>query len=223
MGDQPVSGVVSTVGRASDDTPLLLPGGNSHGGHFGSYHDGLSSVKKTFCNIVISVGVLGMPYTFKQSGWLSRSLALAFIGLASYYNMMLLVKSKRKLESEGNDNIQSYSDLGFVAHGELGRMLVDVAIIISQGGFCVAYLIFTGENLASVVSSNGDQLQPNFVNSDQGETSLQSGKFSFEQFESRYLQLHSTPLSTQTSAAALGVVVFWSLEKKYSVVTLVKQ
>ncbi|CAM6088035.1 unnamed protein product [Calypogeia fissa] len=169
--------LVSTVSRASDDTPLLLPGGNSHGGHFGSHHDGLSSVKKTFCNIVISVvgaGVLGMPYTFKQSGWLSGFLALAFVGLASYYNMMLLVKSKRKLESEGNDNVQSYSDLGFVAHGELGRTLVDVAIIISQGGFCVAYLIFIGENLASVVSSNGDQLQPNFVDSDQGALSYGS-------------------------------------------------
>ncbi|CAM6118831.1 unnamed protein product [Calypogeia fissa] len=108
MGDQPVSGVVSTVSGASDDTPLLLLDGNSHGGHFGSYHDGLSSVKKTFCNIVISVGVLGMPYTFKQSRWLSGSLALAFVGLASYYNMMLLVKSKRKLESEGNDNVHCH-------------------------------------------------------------------------------------------------------------------
>lgn len=166
--------VASTVYRPSDDTPLLLPAGHSHGGHFGSHH-GLSSVKKTFCNIVISIvgaGVLGLPYTFKQSGWVTGSLALAFIGVASFHNMMLLVKAKRKLESEGNDKVQSYSDLGFVAYGEFGRVIVDLAILLSQGGFCVAYFIFIGENLASVVT--GTDGHPNSVGSDQGALSYGS-------------------------------------------------
>lgn len=108
----PPSNRVGSGGRSpSDDTPLLLPVANSL-----AIHHGLSSVKKTFCNIVISIvgaGVLGMPYTFKQSGWLCGSLALAFIGLASYHNMMLLVTSKRKCENDGDDHVQSYSDLGY--------------------------------------------------------------------------------------------------------------
>lgn len=167
--------VASTRGEV-DDTSPLLPAGNSPA--TGRGREGLSSVNKTFCNIVISIvgaGVLGMPYTFKQSGWVCGSLVLSFIGIASYHNMMLLVKSKRKLESEGNDDVQCMSDLGFVTFGKVGRAVVDVAIILSQGGFCVAYLIFIGENLASVFKG-GDELQPNIVNSRQG---LFGGEWTF--------------------------------------------
>ncbi|KAK3100134.1 hypothetical protein FSP39_015195 [Pinctada imbricata] len=42
----------------------------------------------------------------------------------------------------------SYGDVGYHALGHVGRVFVDVAIIISQAGFCCAYLIFISENLS---------------------------------------------------------------------------
>ncbi|KAG6546467.1 hypothetical protein Mapa_012016 [Marchantia paleacea] len=152
------SAKVTSALRSSDQTPLL-PAGNSRPG--AAHAHPLSSVKKTFGNIVISIvgaGVLGLPYTFLQSGWLAGCLALLAVAAACYYTMMLLVQSKRKLENDGVDGMETYSDLGLFTYGKAGQFAVDLMVVLSQGGFCVAYLIFIGENLATVFSSNGDKV-----------------------------------------------------------------
>ena len=41
----------------------------------------------------------------------------------------------------------SYGDVAWSAYGQLGRSAVDLCIVISQIGFCSAYLIFIIENL----------------------------------------------------------------------------
>jgi proton-coupled amino acid transporter len=52
----------------------------------------------------------------------------------------------------GNNKKQiTYSDVGFAAFGPLGRVVIDTALLVSQVGFCCAYLIFISENLATVI------------------------------------------------------------------------
>ncbi len=46
----------------------------------------------------------------------------------------------------------SYSDVGFAAFGATGRLTVDAMLLVSQVGFCCAYLIFISENLSTFVS-----------------------------------------------------------------------
>jgi len=53
------------------------------------------------------------------------------------------------------DNI-GYGDVGFYAYGKFGALLVDVAIVVSQTGFCCAYLIFISENMAQYIT-NGEK------------------------------------------------------------------
>jgi len=43
-----------------------------------------------------------------------------------------------------------YGDVGFYALGTLGKMLVEVALVISQAGFCCSYLIYISETLSSL-------------------------------------------------------------------------
>ncbi|KAL4230317.1 hypothetical protein ACF0H5_010700 [Mactra antiquata] len=43
----------------------------------------------------------------------------------------------------------SYGDVGYQAIGHTGRLLVDIAIVVSQTGFCCAYIIFITENLSA--------------------------------------------------------------------------
>ncbi len=45
----------------------------------------------------------------------------------------------------------SYSDVGFAAFGATGRLAVDSILLVSQVGFCCAYLIFISENLSTFV------------------------------------------------------------------------
>ena len=64
----------------------------------------LSSTWKSFGNILIAVvgaGVLGLPYTFKTTGWVAGIIMLGIVAALTYYCMMLLVWTKRKLENDG--------------------------------------------------------------------------------------------------------------------------
>lgn len=45
----------------------------------------------------------------------------------------------------------TYSDVGFAAFGTTGRLTIDTTLLVSQIGFCCAYLIFISENLASFI------------------------------------------------------------------------
>lgn len=124
----------------------------------------------------IGAGVLGLPYAFKEAGVLEGSLILVAVGFLSYRGMMLLIKSKNFCSKSNISRIQlgttltgqreedqvelleksrdfgghevNYGDLCQIAFGNKGKHIVDWAIIISQIGFCCAYLIFISENFA---------------------------------------------------------------------------
>jgi proton-coupled amino acid transporter len=82
------------------------------------------------------------------------------VAFLTYYCMMLLVHTRRKLESlEGFSKIASFGDLGFTVCGPIGRFAVDIMIVLAQAGFCVSYLIFIANTLAYVVNhQSGDRI-----------------------------------------------------------------
>lgn len=129
-----------------EDTPLL------------SKSRPLSSQTKTFANVFIAIvgaGVLGLPYTFKRTGWVLGSLMLFAVAILTYHCMMLLVHTRRKLDSlHGFSKIASFGDLGFAVCGSFGRVAVDAMIVLSQAGFCISYLIFIANTLAYVSNSS---------------------------------------------------------------------
>ncbi|KAM3362861.1 amino acid transporter AVT3B-like [Capsicum galapagoense] len=121
----------------------------------------LSSPLKTFANMFMSLvgaGVLGLPYTFKKTGWVMGSLLIISVGTLDYYCMMLLVYSKRKLESQSEDvKISSFGDLGFAVCGSVGRIVVDAMIVLSQVCFSVGYMIFIANTLVYLFNSSREQ------------------------------------------------------------------
>ncbi|KAM7258016.1 hypothetical protein ACFE04_013757 [Oxalis oulophora] len=126
-----------------EDTPLL------------SKPRRLSSQSKTFANVFIAIvgaGVLGLPYTFKKTGWFMGSLMLVCVSILTYYCMMMLVITRRKIDDDsyGYSKIASFGDLGFAVFGSFGRFAVDVMLVLAQAGFCVSYLIFISNTLANV-------------------------------------------------------------------------
>ncbi|MCO5561538.1 hypothetical protein L7F22_015158 [Adiantum nelumboides] len=121
---------------------------------------GNASAARTFGNIIVSIvgtGVLGLPYTFQVSGWASGTLAVVVSAALTYYCMCLLVNTRKKLEEGGHADILTYGDLGNQAYGSLGQTLVDIMVLVSQSGCCVAYLIFIGQNLSSIFMSSTDR------------------------------------------------------------------
>ncbi|KAH7574792.1 hypothetical protein JRO89_XS02G0005400 [Xanthoceras sorbifolium] len=131
--------------KLREDTPLL-PGKAKP----------LSSQPKTFANVFIAIvgaGVLGLPYAFKRTGWLMGLLMIFSVALLTYHCMLLLVHTRRKLDSfenNGFSKVNSFGDLGFRVCGSVGRFVVDLMIILSQAGFCVGYLIFIANTLVNL-------------------------------------------------------------------------
>lgn len=150
-----------SAGMATHKTPTekspLLPQVAS------SPPENLSSVGKTFGNILISIvgaGVLGLPYTFMKTGWLSGLIVLILVACVAYYGMMLLVWSKRALKRQGLHKIDSFGDLGFAVYGSTGKAMVDLMVVLAMAGVCVGYLIFIGNTLSYMFTGSKPQPQP---------------------------------------------------------------
>lgn len=141
----------STHSLPREDTPLLSGTGKPAV---------LSSQLKTFANVFIAIvgaGVLGLPYTFMRTGWLTSLIMVFLVSLLTYHGMMLLVRTRKKIEDSSvcsSAKIASFGDLGFAVCGSFGRFAVDLMIVLSQAGFCVGYLIFIGTTLANLFSSS---------------------------------------------------------------------
>lgn len=70
-----------------EETPLLMM-------HGGGSHGHAASVARTAGNIFISIvgaGVLGLPYTFRISGWAVAAASVVGAACLTYYCMLLLV------------------------------------------------------------------------------------------------------------------------------------
>lgn len=124
--------------------------GGGHGHEFGV---GTASPRQVVINIFISFvgsGMLGMPYAFSRSGWVLGILCLGVISALNVYAMLLLVKTRRNLESKGHTDIEGYGDVGRVISGTNGERFVNICLVISQLGFATAYIIFIAANINNI-------------------------------------------------------------------------
>jgi len=131
----------------------------------------------------VGAGVLGLPYAFKEAGVLEGCVIMTFICVFSIKAMMLLIdckyrciekldkdnmsmtapllggseKSKKKNLRRSSQSIEditiSYGKVGTMAFGNTGGWVVDVAIVVSQIGFCCAYIIFISQNLSHYLAN----------------------------------------------------------------------
>ncbi len=127
------------------------------GGHGHGAEPGTASKTQVAVNIFISFvgsGMLGMPYAFSQAGWLLSIVSLATISVLNIYAMLLLCKTRGKLESMGHTGIEGYGDVGRVLMGDRGEKFVNMCLCISQVGFATAYIIFIATNLTNIANIN---------------------------------------------------------------------
>lgn len=143
VGVQPVTPVGS---------PVKGKGGRSAAVHSPAKQNALADEKsgpvKTVITIFISfvgAGVLGLPYAFLRSGYIMGSVCLLAVSAMSLHCMSLLLQCKRQLEDRG---VTTYSEVASACLGPRFKKATEMLLVISQTGFCVAYLVFISTNLA---------------------------------------------------------------------------
>ncbi|KVH94835.1 hypothetical protein Ccrd_003095 [Cynara cardunculus var. scolymus] len=87
-------------------------------------------------NVLCGIGILSMPYTFKEGGWLTLLLLMVFGAITCYTGILL------KLCLERFHGLQTYPDIGQAAFGFFGRICI--------ASSCVEYLIMMNDNLSAL-------------------------------------------------------------------------
>lgn len=92
----------------------------------------------------IGTGVLFLGRGFYNGGIVFSSFLFVFIAAISLYSFILLVRTKFVVSG-------SFGDIGGTLYGSWMRNLILTSIVVSQIGFCGAYIIFVSENLQAFV------------------------------------------------------------------------
>ncbi|XP_061337615.1 probable amino acid permease 7 [Gastrolobium bilobum] len=134
---------------SSDDTPLLLT--QSH------------SVKRTgtvwtaIAHIVTGVigsGVLSLPWSIAQLGWLAGPLSILLIASTTLFSSLLLSDTYRFPDPQfGTHTSASYLDVTNLHLGVRNGRLCGLLVNISLYGFGIAFIITTAISLSSIQKS----------------------------------------------------------------------
>ncbi|KAK7268972.1 hypothetical protein RIF29_21684 [Crotalaria pallida] len=92
-------------------------------------------------NALSGVGILSIPYALATGGWLSLIL-LFVISMVAFYSGLLI---KRCMDKDCN--IKTYPDIGDLAFGKIGRLLVQTFMCNDLYLSATGYLILEGDNL----------------------------------------------------------------------------
>ncbi|XP_057752727.1 amino acid transporter AVT1I-like [Arachis stenosperma] len=92
-------------------------------------------------NALSGVGILSMPYAVSQGGWMSLILLL-IVATVCWYTGLLLQRCM-----DAHPLIKSYPDIGKVAFGYKGRVVVAIFMYLELYLIAVEFLILEGDNL----------------------------------------------------------------------------
>ncbi|KAG7398180.1 hypothetical protein PHYBOEH_011503 [Phytophthora boehmeriae] len=115
---------------------------------------GGASVLQTTFTIVksfIGSGILFLPKGFQNGGMLFSIAGLCASAGLSTFCMLRLVECSNVLIRSPNHHSISYGVVGEQAFGSIGRLAVNVSLVLSQLGFCCSYLIFVQQNIGQVL------------------------------------------------------------------------
>eukprot|EP00397_Hematodinium_sp_SG-2012_P027162 GEMP01028521.1.p1 GENE.GEMP01028521.1~~GEMP01028521.1.p1 ORF type:complete len:563 (+),score=80.20 GEMP01028521.1:87-1775(+) len=112
----------------------------------------------TFITIVkafIGIGILTLPFAMTHGGYIGGPIGLVILSYLAHYCMQLVLISSKAVRDAGPEKERgdplSFGGLGMKVAGIWGRRAVDWSLIVSQCGFCIAYIIFICENVSAVI------------------------------------------------------------------------
>lgn len=100
----------------------------------------------------LGVGLLSIPFALSQGGWISL-ISLFTVATICYYMGILLHRCM-----EENPDIKTYPDIGAIAFGNPGRVIVSIFIYMELYLLAVEFLILGGDGLEKLFPNPGFQV-----------------------------------------------------------------
>ncbi|KAK2571578.1 Amino acid transporter AVT3C [Acropora cervicornis] len=126
----------------------------------------------------IGTNWIGLPFAFKESGFVLGLVGILVIAVVTDHCCQLVIKCKRATVQKVLDTVclsdvtdvesqltqaallrdtvekrMQYGDIARIAMGKWGVLLVNMALLATQYGFCVGYFIFMGNTIASMFTT----------------------------------------------------------------------
>mmetsp|Transcript_9659 Transcript_9659/g.16232 ORF Transcript_9659/g.16232 Transcript_9659/m.16232 type:complete len:125 (+) Transcript_9659:568-942(+) len=99
----------------------------------------------TLIKAFVCTGCLYLPKSFINGGYGFQIISLVISCIFTMYCSTLILETRTKLKAD------SYTEIGEKLYGRMGRVVVDVCLILSQSGFCCAYVFFIKSNYSSIL------------------------------------------------------------------------
>ncbi|XP_028401847.1 proton-coupled amino acid transporter 1-like isoform X3 [Dendronephthya gigantea] len=129
-------------------------------------HEHATTDFETLLHIVkatIGTGVLNLPSAFRNAGVVVGPIGLLFVAVIIVHCEHLLVISSRTWCKVKGKSSMDFADVGaecimtrYPNKGWLGRLIVNVCLMLAQLGICCAYMIFVCRNLQQIFANNTD-------------------------------------------------------------------
>jgi len=139
---QPQSKHLRTSQAPQVSDPHLPPGDAKLGIH----EAGIIFFKSCF-----GVGILGIPFAFRNAGVIPGVLSVLLIALLTNISTKLLVWTKRNLQTQTGLTVTSVPQMALATFGTRGLRFASFVLMTTQLGTTVAYNIFLGVSLTAIV------------------------------------------------------------------------
>ncbi len=128
----------------------------------------------TLFKCFVATGVLFLPKGFRSAGLFAGVITILFVGVISVFGMRLLLRTLAHLQAARNatvnqstplltndiglprrsriKNIDTYSHVGYLVCGKVGKRAVESSIMFAQVGFCCVYISFIGNSLSTALA-----------------------------------------------------------------------
>jgi amino acid permease len=100
----------------------------------------------TLVGFVVGAGILGLPYVFAQSGFLTGVLSVLFIGITVL--ILNLMIGETSLRTKSSHQLVGYAERYL---GKKGKKLMLIFLLLGWYGAMVAYIIKTGQFLSALL------------------------------------------------------------------------
>jgi len=104
-----------------------------------------------FFKSCFGVGILGMPFAFRNSGVTAGIVACIVVALTTNIATKLLVWTKREMAKIHGEHVASIPHIAAVVSPGSGERWANLVVILCQLGTCIAYNIFLGVSFTAIV------------------------------------------------------------------------
>jgi len=114
-------------------------------------------------NAIVGAGIIGIPYSVKQSGLLVGSMLLVLVGALTDKSLRTVVELAARHPKLRGLGVRTYEDLVSVPFGRTGRMFILSSMLVLAYGAMVAYLLIVKDNVPTILGivqdGGGDDVQ----------------------------------------------------------------